>query len=141
MPRILSIDYGTKRVGIAVTDELQIIASGLTTVHSSELIPFLKDYTQKEEVETIVVGEPKDLKNQKTDSSYEIEKLVKHLKRTFKGIKIVTIDERFTSKLATMAIFDSGLKKKDRRKKELVDEVSATIILQSYMQQQSNYLR
>jgi putative Holliday junction resolvase len=140
MPRILAIDYGTKRVGIAVTDELQLIASGLTTVHSSELIDFLTTYLQKEEVETIVVGEPKSLKNQQTDSSHEIEKLIKHLAKKFPQQKIDKIDERFTSKLASQAIFMSGVKKKNRQKKELIDEVSATIILQSYMQQMENKL-
>lgn len=138
MPRILALDYGTKRVGVAVTDEMQIIASGLTTVHSSDLIQFLTDYIQKEKVETIVVGEPKTLKNEKTDSSHEIEKLMKNLIKKFPDQKIDKIDERFTSKLATQAILMSGVKKKKRQQKELVDEVSATIILQSYMQMNEN---
>ncbi len=138
MPRILAIDYGTKRVGIAVTDELQIIASGLTTVHSSELISFLKKYMEQEQVETIVLGEPKTLSNQKTDSSHEIEKLYKNLTKIFKSKNIVKVDERFTSKLASQAMYMSGLSKQKRRKKELIDEVSATIILQSYMQAQEN---
>ncbi len=140
MPRILAIDYGTKRVGIAVTDDLQIIASGLTTVHSSDLIDFLSKYIEKEEVEAIVVGEPKTLKNEQTDISHEIEKLIKHLSKKFPQQKIDTIDERFTSKLASQAIFMSGVKKKNRQKKELIDEVSATIILQSYLQQKENSL-
>lgn len=138
MSRILALDYGTKRVGVAVTDELQIIASGLTTVHSSELIQFLTSYFLKEKVETIVVGEPKTLNNEKTDSSHEIEKLIKNLIKTFPNQKIDKIDERFTSKLAKQAIFMSGTKKKKRQQKELVDEVSATIILQSYMQMNEN---
>lgn len=138
MSRILALDYGTKRVGVAVTDELQIIASGLTTVHSSELIQFLTSYFLKEKVETIVVGEPKTLNNEKTDSSHEIEKLIKNLIKTFPNQKIDKIDERFTSKLAKQAIFMSGAKKKKRQQKELVDEVSATIILQSYMQMNEN---
>jgi len=138
MPRILALDYGTKRVGVAVTDELQIIASGLTTVHSSDLIQFLTNYIQKEEVETIVVGEPKTLSNEKTDSSLEIEKLIKNLVKVFPNQKIDKIDERFTSKLAKQAILMSGAKKKKRQQKELVDEVSATIILQSYMQMNEN---
>ncbi len=138
MARILALDYGTKRVGVAVTDELQIIASGLTTVHSSDLIQFITDYIKKEKVETIVVGEPKTLKNEKTDSSHEIEKLMKNLVKKFPNQKIDKIDERFTSKLASQAIFMSGVKKKKRQQKELVDEVSATIILQSYMQMQEN---
>lgn len=140
MARILSIDYGTKRVGIAVTDEMQIIASGLTTIHSKDLISFLTNYISKEKVETIVIGEPKTLKNKDTDSSYEIKKLVTHLTRKFTGINIKTIDERFTSKIASQAIFMSGVKKKDRQKKEIIDEVSATIILQSYMKQKENNL-
>jgi putative Holliday junction resolvase len=138
MSRILALDYGTKRVGIAVTDEMQIIASGLTTVHSSDLIQFLIDYIEKEKVETIVVGEPKTLSNEKTDSSHEIEKLMKNLVKKFPGQKIDKIDERFTSKLAKQAILMSGAKKKKRQQKELVDEVSATIILQSYMQMNEN---
>jgi putative Holliday junction resolvase len=138
MPRILALDYGTKRVGVAVTDELQIIASGLTTVHSSDLIQFITDYIQKEKVETIVVGEPKTLSNEKTDSSHEIEKLMKNLVKKFPNQKIDKMDERFTSKLAKQAILMSGAKKKKRQQKELVDEVSATIILQSYMQMNEN---
>lgn len=140
MARIIALDYGTKRVGVAVTDELQIIASGLTTVHSSELIQFLTAYILKEKVETIVVGEPKTLLNEATDSSHEIEKLIKNLIKKFPNQKIDKIDERFTSKLASQAIFLSGVKKKKRQEKGLVDEVSATIILQSYMQQQENRL-
>lgn len=138
MSRILALDYGTKRVGVAVTDEMQIIASGLTTVHSSDLIQFLTDYIQKEKVETIVVGEPKTLSNEKTDSSLEIEKLIKNLVKKFPNQKIDKIDERFTSKLAKQAILMSGAKKKKRQQKELVDEVSAIIILQSYMQMNEN---
>ena len=140
MARIIALDYGTKRVGVAVTDELQIIASGLTTVHSSELIQFLTAYILKEKVETIVVGEPKTLLNEATNSSHEIEKLIKNLIKKFPNQKIDKIDERFTSKLASQAIFLSGVKKKKRQEKGLVDEVSATIILQSYMQQQENRL-
>lgn len=138
MSRILALDYGTKRVGVAVTDELQIIASGLTTVHSGDLIQFLRDYFEKEKVETIVVGEPKTLSNEKTDSSLEIEKLMKNLIKTFPNHKIDKIDERFTSKLAKQAILMAGAKKKKRQQKELVDEVSAVIILQSYMQMNEN---
>ena len=123
---------------MAVSDEWQIIASGLTTVHSSDLIQFLTDYVQKEKVETIVVGEPKTLRNEKTDSSHEIEKLMKNLVKKFPNQKIDKIDERFTSKLASQAILMSGVKKKKRQQKELVDQVSATIILQSYMQMQEN---
>lgn len=133
MARIMAIDYGSKRVGIAVTDAFQIIATGLTTVHSKELIDFLRNYFLKEEVECIVVGEPKRLNNEPSDSARFIEPFVLHLKRTFPNIKVERMDERFTSKMAFQTMIDSGLKKKDRQNKELVDEISATIILQSYM--------
>ncbi len=129
----MAIDYGSKRVGIAVTDPLQIIATGLTTVHSKDLIDFLKKYFLTEEVECIVVGEPKRLNNEPSDSARFIEPFVVHLKRTFPTIKVERMDERFTSKMAFQTMIDSGLKKKDRQNKELVDEISATIILQSYM--------
>lgn len=133
MGRIMAIDYGTKRVGIAVTDPLKMIARGLTTVHSSELINYLKEYIKKEDVECIVVGKPKHLDGSNSDSDRFIEPFVMHLKRSFPGIKVDREDERFTSKMAFQTMIDSGLKKKDRRNKELVDEISATIILQSYM--------
>lgn len=129
----MAIDYGSKRVGIAVTDPLQMIATGLTTVHSKDLIEFLKKYTEKEEVECMVVGEPKRMNNEPSDSARFIEPFVIHLKRTFPKIKIERMDERFTSKMAFQTMIDSGLKKKARQNKELVDEISATIILQSYM--------
>lgn len=141
MSQILAIDYGTKRVGIATTDDLQIIASGLTTVHSSELISFLETYTSKNKVDIIVIGMPKTLQNKATDSTKEVEKIVKHLQRKFPSIKIDTIDERFTSTLASQAIMQSGIKKKQRQNKALVDEVSATIILQDYLQQKANGFR
>ena len=129
----MAIDYGSKRVGIAVTDPLQIIATGLTTVHSKDLIEFLKAYVLKEKVECIVVGEPKRLNNEPSDSARFIEPFVVHLKRTFPAIKIERMDERFTSKMALQTMIDSGLKKKARQNKELSDEISATIILQSYI--------
>lgn len=137
MARIMAIDYGSKRVGIAVTDPLQIIAGGLTTVHSSELMDFLKGYIEKEEVECIVVGEPKRMDNSPSDSARFIEPFVVHLKRSFPAVKIERMDERFTSKMAFQTMIDSGLKKKDRQNKELVDEISATIILQSYMERKN----
>ena len=137
MARIMAIDYGSKRVGIAVTDTLQIIATGLTTVHSKDLIEFLKKYFTKEDVECIVVGEPKRLNNEPSDSARFIEPFVLNLKRTFPQIKVDRMDERFTSKMAFQTMIDSGLKKKDRQNKELVDEISATIILQSYMNRTS----
>jgi putative Holliday junction resolvase len=133
MARLMAIDYGSKRVGIAVTDPMQIIATGLTTVHSKDLIDFLKTYISKEEVECIVVGEPKQMNNEPSESARFIEPFVVHLKRTFPAIKVERMDERFTSKMAFQTMIDSGLKKKARQNKELVDEISATIILQSYM--------
>lgn len=133
MPRIIAIDYGSKRVGIAVTDPLKIIANGLTTVHSKDVLAFLEDYLKKEQVECIVVGEPKTLKNEASDSARFIEPFVKHLKKKFPQIKIERFDERFTSALAHKAMLDGGLKKKDRQNKETVDMVSATIILQDYL--------
>lgn len=138
MSRIMALDYGSKNVGIAVTDNLQMIATGLTTVHSKDLIHFLKEYTTREVVECIVVGEPKQMNNQPSDSARFVEPFVKHLKRTFPAIKVERVDERFTSKMAFQTMIDSGLKKKDRRNKELVDEISATIILQSYMSMINN---
>jgi putative Holliday junction resolvase len=138
MARIMAIDYGSKRVGIAVTDPLQMISTGLTTVHSKDLIDFLKTYLTKEEVECIVVGEPKRMNNEPSDSARFIEPFVLHLKRTFPKVKVERMDERFTSKMAFQAMIDSGLKKKDRQNKELVDEISATIILQSYMEKKNN---
>ena len=139
MARVIAIDYGSKRVGVAVTDELQIIASGLTTVHSTEIIAFLEDYFSKNDVECIVVGEAKDLQNNPSESAKVIEPFVKHLSRKFKDKKIARIDERFTSKMAFQTMIDSGLKKKARQNKVLVDEISATIILQSYMDQQNKF--
>lgn len=133
MARILAIDYGVKRVGIAVSDELQIIASGLITVAEGELIAFLKDYIAKESVGTLVVGEPKHLDNRPADIEKNILKLVNKLTAQFPEIPIHRVDERFTSKMAFQTMIDSGLKKKARQNKALVDEISATIILQSYM--------
>lgn len=130
----MAIDYGTKRVGIAVTDPLKMIANGLTTVHSKDVIQFISDYIKKEEVECIVVGEPKQMDNTASDSAKVIEPFVMHLKRKFPGVKVERMDERFTSKMAFQTMLDAGLKKKDRKKKELVDQISATIILQSYLE-------
>jgi putative Holliday junction resolvase len=133
MGRILAIDYGSKRVGIAATDPLRIIANGITTVHSSELIVWIEKYLQTEAVDIIVVGEPKTLSNEKSDSARFIDPFVTHLKRKFPKIKIERIDERFTSKLAKQAMLEGGLKKKDRQNKGTVDMVSATILLQDFM--------
>jgi putative Holliday junction resolvase len=137
MPKILAIDYGQKRVGIAATDDLQIIASGLTTVHSKDVMAFLEDYLAKNQVECIVVGDPKDLKNNPAESARFIEPFVKHLSRKFPTIKIERVDERFTSKMAFQTIIDAGLGKKARQNKALVDEISATIILQSFLESRS----
>ncbi len=133
----MAIDYGSKRVGIAVTDTLQIIATGLTTVHSKDVIDFIKKYIEKEEVESIVVGEPRQMNNEPSESARFIEPFVIHLKRTFPKIKVERMDERFTSKMAFQTMIDSGLKKKARQNKELVDEISAVIILQSFMEKRS----
>jgi putative holliday junction resolvase len=138
MGRILAIDYGRKRSGIAVTDELQIIATGLTTVPSHELLKFLKDYIQREKVDCIVVGEPKQMNNQPSESLQYIRPFVTSLQKEFPGIPVERMDERFTSKMAFQTMIDGGLKKKDRQNKELVDTISATIILQSYMEQKAH---
>lgn len=134
MSRLLSIDYGKKRTGIAVSDPLQIIANGLTTVETSKLFEFLEDYLKKEEVESIIVGLPKQMNGQPSENMKRIEPFVNRLKKIYPKINIEYYDERFTSKLAHQAMIEGGLKKQDRRNKELVDEISATIILQGYME-------
>ena len=134
MARILAIDYGTKRVGLAVTDPLQIISTGLDTVHSKDVIDYLKKYTLKEEVECIVVGEPKQMNAEDSQIKNQLDAFVKQLTKTFPLIPIKRYDERFTSMLASQALLMSGAKKKDRQNKELVDMTSAIIILQSYME-------
>ena len=133
MARLLAIDFGTKRTGIAITDELQIIASGLKTVETKELIPFLKDYCAKENVELFIIGEPKQMNNDVSESEASILKFVDKLSKAIPAIPVTRVDERFTSKMAFQTMIDSGLTKKQRRNKALVDEISATIILQSYM--------
>ncbi|RKF03952.1 putative Holliday junction resolvase [Tenacibaculum lutimaris] len=133
MGRILAIDFGKKRTGISVTDELQIIASGLTTVNTSELITFLKEYTQKENVELFLVGKPKQMDNSDSESEVLILPFLEKLEKAIPSIPIKRVDERFTSKMAFQTMIDSGLKKKQRQNKALVDEISATIILQSYL--------
>lgn len=134
MGRILAIDYGSKRCGVAVTDSLRLIATGLTTVHSKDLVKFLEDYMKKETVDVIVVGEPRKLNNEQSDSARFIEPFVQHLRKKFPEKKIDRFDERFTSVMAQQAMLAGGLKKKDRQNKETVDMVSATILLQGYMQ-------
>jgi len=133
LARILAIDFGKKRTGIAVTDELQIIASGLTTVNTEDLLPFLKDYIKKENVELFVIGKPKQLDNTDSESEVLIVPFLNKLSKEITSIPIHRVDERFTSKMAFQTMIDSGLKKKQRRNKALVDEISATIILQSYL--------
>jgi putative Holliday junction resolvase len=133
MARILALDFGTKRTGIAVTDELQIIASGLTTVETKTLIPFLTDYFEKEAVELVVIGEPKKLNNEVSQSESAIQSFLEKFKKVFPNMQIQREDERFTSKMAFQTMIDSGLNKKQRQNKALVDEISATIILQSYL--------
>ncbi|MBX3241725.1 MAG: Holliday junction resolvase RuvX [Chitinophagaceae bacterium] len=134
MPRILAIDYGLKRTGIAVTDPLQIIASGLTTIESSQLISFLKDYFLKEEVERIVIGEPKNLDDSDTHASEPVRKIIQKLNREFPAIPVTPVDERYTSRMAKQAMLDMGMKKKQRRNKANIDQIAATIILQEYLQ-------
>ncbi|WP_092468072.1 Holliday junction resolvase RuvX [Winogradskyella thalassocola] len=133
MGRILAIDYGTKRTGLAVTDEMQIIASGLTTVETKTLIPFLKNYISTEKVDKIVVGLPKQMDNTASESEVYIQKFLVQLTKAIPQIPVDRVDERFTSKMAFQTMIDSGLKKKQRQNKALVDEISATLILQSYL--------
>jgi putative holliday junction resolvase len=134
MGRIMAIDYGQKRAGIAVTDHSRIIATGLTTLHVKDLMDFLREYIPRENVDLIVVGQPHDMKNMASDASRFIEPFVKHLKKQFPGIVVDRMDERFTSQMAFQTMITAGLKKKDRQNKALVDTISATIILQSYME-------
>ena len=133
MGRLLAIDYGSKRTGIAVTDEMQIIASGLTTVDTKTLMDFLKSYTTKESVNLILIGLPKQMNNELSESEPLILKFIKRLTKELPDITIQRVDERFTSKMAFQTMIDSGLNKKQRKNKALVDEISATLILQSYL--------
>lgn len=133
MGRILAIDYGRKRSGVAVTDPLKIISNGLTTVRTCDLMDFLKDYMQKEQVERIIVGLPKQMSGELSENMKYIEPFVRNLRKQV-TVPVEMFDERFTSVLAHKAMLDGGLKKKDRQNKALVDEISATIILQSYME-------
>lgn len=133
MARILCIDYGLKRTGLAVTDPLQIIATGLTTVESGKLIPFLKDYFTKEPVELILIGEPRNWDDSATHATPLVERCIKDLAKHFPAIPVKRVDERYTSKMAKDAMLEMGLKKKERRNKALVDEIAATIMLQEYL--------
>lgn len=133
MGRILALDYGAKRTGVAVTDQLQIIASGLTTVPTKELLVFLETYFSQEDVELVLIGEPRQMDYSASESEAEIEDFIKRFSTKFPQKQVVRVDERFTSKIAIQTMIDSGLSRKKRRDKNLVDEISATIILQSYL--------
>ena len=136
MGRILAIDYGKKRVGLAVTDPLKIIANKLATVSAHEIWDFLKDYFQKEQVECIVVGYPRQMNNEPSDAVLYIDPFLNRFRKLYPEMPLELVDERFTSKMAFQTMIDAGLKKKARQNKETIDTVSATIILQSYMEQQ-----
>jgi putative Holliday junction resolvase len=137
--RILAIDYGRKRVGLAVTDPLQMIANALTTVHAKDIWNFLSDYLNKETVDCIVVGYPKQMNNQASEAVRYINPFVKRLQKLYPEMDIQLVDERFTSKMAHQTMIDAGLRKKARQNKALVDTISATIILQSYLEQKSKF--
>ena len=134
MSRILAIDYGRKRTGLAVSDTMQIIANGLTTVPTHELLDFIAGYVQKEPVERIIIGLPKQMNNEVSENMKYIEPFVRLLKKKIPEMPVEFVDERFTSVLAHRTMLEAGLKKKDRQNKALVDEISATIILQSYLE-------
>jgi putative Holliday junction resolvase len=135
----MAFDYGTKRIGIAVTDPLQIIATALETIHPKDIVEYLKKYLQTEQIERFVVGEPKQMDGSMSQSAPLVKGFITTLKKNFPGIPVEGLDERFTSKMASAVIANSGLKKSDRQKKALIDTVSATIILQSYLEKK-NYL-
>ncbi len=136
MGRILAIDYGTKRTGIAITDELQLIASGLTTVNTADLISFLKEYIASEKVDLVLIGEPTQKDGSPSNVEEKIQEFIKVFTKTFPELKTKRVDERYSSKMAFQSMIDSGLKKKQRRNKALIDEISATIILQDYLYNQ-----
>jgi putative Holliday junction resolvase len=129
----MAIDYGLKRTGLAVTDPLQIIATGLTTIESPKLIPFLKDYFKKEAVELILIGEPKNWDDSDTHATPLVRQIMRRLEKEFPSIPLKPVDERYTSKMASRAMIEMGMKKKQRRNKALVDEIAATILLQEYL--------
>jgi putative Holliday junction resolvase len=137
MPRILAIDYGLKRTGIAVTDDFQLIASGLTTVETPTLLAFLTTYFSKEKVEKVLIGEPKQMSGAPSQSAEMIDAFVLKFTKAFPEMKMERVDERFTSKMAFQTMIDSGLKKKQRQNKALIDEISATILLQDYLSRPS----
>ncbi|HXD78358.1 MAG TPA: Holliday junction resolvase RuvX [Puia sp.] len=134
MARILAIDYGLKRTGLAVTDPLQIIATGLRTIPSQELVPFLKDYFKHEAVELILIGEPKNWDESDTHATPLVRCVIRELQREFPAVPVKPVDERYTSKMASRAMIDMGMKKKQRRNKALVDEIAATILLQEWLE-------
>lgn len=134
MARILAVDYGRKRVGLAVTDPLKITANGLTTVHSKDVYDFLRDYFNKEKVELVLVGYPKQMNNQPSESIVYVKEFLTRFQKLFAAIPVQLVDERFTSKMAFQAMIDGGLGKKKRSDKGLIDKISATIILQSYLE-------
>ena len=140
MPRILSIDYGLKRTGIAVTDSLKIIATGPTTIPSNTLINFLRDYFSKEEVELVIIGEPKNWDDTDTHATPLVKSIIKKLMKEFPAMKIRSVEERYTSKMGSQAMIDMGMKKMQRRNKALVDEIAATIMLQEYLRAQESNL-
>ena len=137
MPRILAFDYGTKRIGVAVTDPLQIIATGLDTVHPKDIVEFLKTFLLTEPVELFVVGEPKQMDGTPSQSAQHVKGFITTLKKQFPHIPVESMDERFTSKMAAAPVAQSGFKKSDRQNKERLDTISATIILQSYLERKS----
>lgn len=133
MSRIMALDFGTRRTGVAVTDPLQLIASGLTTVETPELLGFLKEYLKEENLECLVLGQPKQMDNSASESEPKIRKFIEKLQKEFPELRIERVDERFTSKLALQSMIDGGMKKNKRRDKSKIDEISATLILQNYM--------
>ncbi|MBO9634876.1 MAG: Holliday junction resolvase RuvX [Chitinophagaceae bacterium] len=135
MARIIAIDYGGKRTGLAVTDPLQIVATGLTTIETPQLFKYLKDYFSKEQVELILIGMPTNWDDSDTHATPLVRKAIERLHKEFPQIPVKTVDERYTSKMAKQAILEMGIKKKERRNKALVDEIAATIMLQEYLQQ------
>ena len=134
MARIIAIDYGGKRTGLAVTDPMQIIATGLTTIPSPDLVPYLKKYFQQESVELIIIGMPKNWDESNTHGTSLAISAIEKLRKEFPGIPIREVDERYTSKMAKDAMLQMGMKKKDRRDKKIIDEIAATIMLQDYLQ-------
>ena len=134
MPRLMAFDYGNKRVGIAVTDPLQLIATGLTTIHPKDVINFVKNYLATEEIECFVVGDPKQMDGSPSQSAQHVKGFITLLKKSFPEVPVQKVDERFTSKMAAATIMQSGFKKTDRQNKSLIDTISATIILQYYME-------